>query len=175
MDSYQQYNLLLLAVLVAITAYYAYTNRQIALSAQRQTRAAEESLRELQKQVKVQHEVGRMIVDNAVQSALAKIRFWKSIGIANLVASHRLPQTINLVPEQAGSALEHATRISNEAATELGSAFDDLTFSQTYIEILRSDRGLDFDRRCEKDALQCLEEAYKKLESAKAKLTAVMR
>ncbi|MBI1955889.1 MAG: hypothetical protein HYS38_05800 [Acidobacteria bacterium] len=130
---YQQYNLILLFVLVVITAYYAYTNRQIALFAQRQAKAAEESLRELREQVKAQQEVGRMIVENAVQSAEAKIRFWQQARIHN----DWLPQTISLVPDQAGSALEHASRISKEAAAELCNAFDALTFAQINIEILR--------------------------------------
>ena len=173
---YQHYNLILLFVLVVITAYYAYTNRQIALSAQRQASAAEESLRQLREQVQAQQEVGRMIVENTVQSALAKIKIWKTFNIGYLANNKRLPQTINLVPDQAGSALENASRISKEAAEELGNAFDDLTFAQTHVEILRSyQSGGDLDQQCMAEFLQRLESAQTKLESAKAKLAAVMR
>ena len=182
MDSYQESalilsaaNVVVVSVLACITAYYARETKKLRESAERQAKAAEESLHELREQVKAQQEVGRMIVENAIQSAEAKIRFWQRPKAR--IHPDWLPQTISLVPNQAGSALEHASRISIEGAAELGSAFDSLTFAQINMEILRDakDTHGTFPDDQRTAVLDYLGQAQAKIESAKKKLAGCQR
>lgn len=158
----------LTAALVLITGHYAYETSQMRKSVQKQAEIADQSLRELREQVRVQQQVGRMIVANAIQSASAQIEFWTDHRIAGLANSRRLPKTINLVPDQAGSALEHASRISTEAAANLRSAFDALAFAQINLEILRDAENTtgDFYDRYRAAAVEQLNTARTEIDAA---------
>lgn len=159
---------LLTTALVLITGYYAYETSQMRKSVQKQAEIAQESLRELREQLRVQQQVGRMIAANAIQSASAQIDFWTDNRIAGLANSRRLPKTLNLVPDQAGSALEHASRISTESAANLRSAFDALAFAQINLEILRDGENTagDFYDRFRTAAVEQLNTARMEIEAA---------
>lgn len=73
-----------------------------------------------------------------MQSALRAIEYWQQeSNIHNLATLLQLPSDINLVPEGARSAVEHARRISVEGSEELSSCFDSLRFAETEITIMR--------------------------------------
>jgi hypothetical protein len=172
MDLSQVINAGAVVVLVIVTAIYTIKTHTIASAAKRQANAAESTLGELRKRISEQQEIGRMIVANATQSALARIVFWEKeiVGLAN---RHALPSTVGLVPDQAGSALEHASRISKEAAENLRAAFDALTAAQVYIEVLRDGKNTsgDFYERYSAEVRKHLATAKKEIGSAASKLT----
>jgi len=124
-------------VLVGVTAWYAWSTRKILRAAERQAQVAEETLKNLKEQVAVQAGVGRMIVANAIQTARTDIVYWKAANVITLAVRGALPTTIDLVPADAGAALEYAARISRGAAAELRSAFDCLRRVRGELEIMR--------------------------------------
>ncbi len=131
-------------------------------------RLVQEQLNLLRAQVENQRAVGRMIVANVIQSASLKTKYWKNAKIANLAVTYRLPQTFGLVPDQAGSALEHASQISKEGAARLRNAFDFLMFAQIELEILRDAKQTcgDFYDKYVKSVMDWLDRAEEEIELA---------
>lgn len=160
-DLAQIINAVAVTILAVITWRYAK-------AAKRQADAADETPGSLRQQLAEQKEIGRMIVANAIQSASGKINFWRNANIEKLANYNQLPQTINLVPDQAGSALEYAARTSKEAAAELRSAFDLLIIAQTELEILRG--GTDERNHYAASVQRRLHEAQATIDSAETRL-----
>lgn len=137
-------NVALVFALVVITAYYAWSTKRILEesrktreAAERQAAAAEESIRALRQRLEEEAGLSRTIVAAAIQTATRNIEHWKSLNIPNLAVIHGLPKTVDLLPPEYHSAVQHARRISVDASAELSSAFDNLRMAKTEIEILR--------------------------------------
>jgi hypothetical protein len=106
-----------------------------------------------------------------MQSALRAIEYWQQENnIQNLAMLHHLPIDVNLLPEGAHFAVEHARRISVEGSEELSSCFDSLRFAETEITIMRDAKQTDvhfYQARASKanrhltDAKTALEEAQR--------------
>ena len=137
-------NAALVFALVAITAYYAWStakildeSRKSRQAAERQAAAAEESIRVLRQRWEEEAGLSRTIVAAAIQTATRNIEYWKNANILNLAAIYALPKTIDMLPVDHHSAVQHARRISVAASVELAGAFDNLRMAKTEIEILR--------------------------------------
>ena len=159
-------------ILVAVTAWYAWSTHRILRATKRQADVAEASLNVAQHQLQEQAQIGKMIIANAIQTATADIEYWKEIGVLNLAATRALPANIDLVPANAGSALEHASRISKEAAAELQAAFNCLRRARGELEMLRDGQQTsgDFYEKHTRSVIKWLEDAKVKIESASGKL-----
>jgi hypothetical protein len=114
--------------------------QQSARAAQSSAGAASQSAALMHQQLEEQANLGRSIVQTTVDSASAAVDHWKSINIRSLNAS-QIPNSEDLVPARADSAVEHARRISQEAAAKLSSAFDDLGNARRELDIVRSYSG----------------------------------
>jgi hypothetical protein len=145
-------NAISVVVLVAVTAYYAWTTRKIlresekmrkvaekqAASAESQASAAFATLDHLRQQVADLQGLGKSIVRTAIDSVVRSIEDWKKLDIkSNFVIAESFPPPTGLIPEDAQTVLEHARRISENCVMLLTSAFDDLRTAQSEIEILR--------------------------------------
>jgi len=137
-------NVFLVFALVLITGYYAWSTKRILEesrkareAAERQAAAAEESIRALRQRLEEETGLSRTIVAAAIQTATRNIERWKNLNIPNLAVIYGLPQTVDLLPLDYGSAVQHARRISIEASEELSSAFDSLRTAKTEIDIMR--------------------------------------
>lgn len=144
-------NAVSVVVLVLVTAYYAWTTRQIltesekmrkaaekqATSAEQQASAAFETLHHLRQQVEELQGLGRSIVRTTTDSLIRGIEEWRKLDIkAHFATADTLPSP-RLLPENAQTVLDHARRISDDCATLLAQAFDDLRSAEDQIEILR--------------------------------------
>jgi hypothetical protein len=140
-------NLVLVFALVVITAYYAWSakrileeSRRAREAAERQAAAAEESVRALRQRLEEEAGLSKTMVAAAIQTATRNIERWKSLNIHNLAVTYAIPKTVDLLPPDYESAIQHARRISVEASVELAGAFDSLRTARTEIEILRDAR-----------------------------------
>jgi uncharacterized protein YjeT (DUF2065 family) len=137
-------NAISVLVLVVVTIFYAREASKSRKAAERQAETSEETLRMLRLQIEEQAGLGRTIVKTAMQSALRAIEYWQQENnVYNLATLHQLPSDINLVPEGARSAVEHARRISVEGSEQLSSSFDSLRFAETEITIMRDAKQTD--------------------------------
>lgn len=137
-------NVALVFALVVITAFYAWSTQKILdesrksrEATERQATAAEESIRALRQRLEEEAGLSRTIVAATIQTVTRNIDHWKSLNIPNLAVIYGLPGTIDLLPPDYDSAVQHARRISVEASVELAGTFDDLRLAKTEIEILR--------------------------------------
>jgi hypothetical protein len=150
-------NAVSVVVLVGVTAYYAWTTRAIlsesekmraaaekqAIAADAQASVANATLAHLRQQIEELQGLGKSTLRNTVDSVIRNIDDWKKRDIkANFVTAEAFPSAAELVPENASIALDHARRVSEECATLLAGAFDDLRSSQGEIEILRRGAAL---------------------------------
>lgn len=140
-------NVALVFALVVITAYYAWStkrileeSRKMREASERQAVAAEESIRALRQRLEEEAGLSRTIVAAAIQTATRNIEHWKSLNIPNLAVIYGIPKTVDLLPPDYESAVQHARRISVEASVELAGAFDSLRTAKTEIDILRDAR-----------------------------------
>jgi hypothetical protein len=140
-------NAALVFALVVITAYYARStanildeSRKAREATERQASAAEESIRALRQRWEEEAGLSRTIVATAIQTATRNIEYWKNRNIQNLAATNGLPATVDLLPTEHHSAIQHARRISVDASVELSGVFDNLRLAKTEIEILRDAR-----------------------------------
>ena len=115
----------------------AQAAKQSATAAEGSANAATQSLELMRQQMEEQADLGRSIVKTTVDTAAATIDHWRALKVPNLQVT-RLPNTDDLVPSRADSAVEHARRISQEAALKLSSAFDDLRNARRELETLRN-------------------------------------
>jgi hypothetical protein len=171
----------LTATLVATTILYLRATNRILLesrksreAAERQASAAQRSVDLLQRQFAEQLGLGRAIVQSAVESALSAISYWNQRPLTKAAAGPGFPPPDNLIPANADAAVEHARRISPEAAQELSSAFDDLRNAVSEIERIRlissATRGMGYLETTPSAAPVFLREASVKLQSVKARL-----
>ena len=79
-----------------------------------QASAAPASVSLLRQQIEGQLGLGRGIVQSATASALSRITYWKSLPLTNLSKASSLPPTIDFLPVNAQSSIEHARRISEQ-------------------------------------------------------------
>lgn len=140
-------NIALVLALVVITAYYAWSTKKILEesrktreAAERQAVAAEESIRALRQSLEEEAGLSKTIVAAAIQTATRNIEHWKSLNIPNLAVIYGIPKTVDLLPPDYESAIQHARRISVEASIELAGAFDSLRTAKTEIDLLRDSR-----------------------------------
>jgi hypothetical protein len=140
-------NVALVFALVVITAYYARSTKRILEesrktreAAERQALAAEESVRALRQRLEEEAGLSKMIVAAAIQTPTRNIEHWKSLNIPNLAVINGIPKTVDLLPSDYESAVQHARCISVEASVELAGAFDSLGTAKTEIDILRDAR-----------------------------------
>jgi hypothetical protein len=68
--------------------------------------------------------LSRTIVAVAIQTATRNIEHWISPNIPNLAVIYGIPKTVDLLPPDYESAVQHARRISVEASVDLAGAFD---------------------------------------------------
>jgi alkanesulfonate monooxygenase SsuD/methylene tetrahydromethanopterin reductase-like flavin-dependent oxidoreductase (luciferase family) len=115
----------------------AQATKQSASAAQGSASSAAESLTLMRQQIEEQADLGRSVVQTTVDTAVATVAHWRALSLPELVVS-RIPNTDDLVPSRADSAVEHARRISQEAAGKLSSAFDDLRNARRQLETLRN-------------------------------------
>lgn len=106
-------------------------------AAESSANAAFQSIHLMREQIEDQADLGKGIVQTTVDSATAAIDNWKNLNIRNLSAS-QIPDTDDLVPSRADSAVEHARRLSPAAAAKLSSAFDDLRNARRELTVVRS-------------------------------------
>jgi len=72
-----------------------------------------------------------------MQTAIRNIEYWQSANVYSMAATYSIPQHIQILPDNARSAVEHSRRISVEGSGQLTSAFDHLRHAETEIQILR--------------------------------------
>jgi len=118
----------------------ALAAKQSASAAQSSAGAASESAALMRQEFYDQADLGRSIVQTTIDSAIATIDHWRSLGIQHY-ASTQLPPTDDLIPATANSAVERARRISSQAAAKLSSAFDDLRRARRELETQRDVSG----------------------------------
>jgi hypothetical protein len=175
-------NVLLVAVLVWVTWQYARSTDAILresekarLAAENQASAAQKSVDLLMSQLQEQLGLGRGVIQSTIESALTAIAYWKQRPLTSVAAAPGLPPSDNLIPANALAAVEHARRISPEAAQQLSSAFDDLRNAVNEIERVRHNtpeaRGLGFLETTASNAPHYLDEASKKLEQVNSQLS----
>ncbi len=177
-------NIVLVAVLVVITAYYAKKTAEIVEesrkarhAAERQADAAEHSLAALRQRFEEEAGLSKTIVATAIQTALRNIEYWTSANIFNLAATYALPKNINLVPTEDNSAIQHARRISIEASHELSGAFDSLRLATSELETMRDGKQAspDFYTKHGQRALGLIEAAKLDIETAQEHLQEAVR
>ena len=142
-----------------------------ASAAQAQATATHETLTLLKQQLEEQLGLGRGIVQSAVDSAVSAILYWKQRPLTHVAKAPGFPPSDNLVPTNAIAAVEHARRISPQAAQELSSAFDDLRNAVNEIErtrLLSSAAREGFVEETPSAAPAFLDSAFKKLQQVKA-------
>jgi hypothetical protein len=129
-------------ILVFVTGYYAYKtskileeSRRSRQAGERQASAAEESIRLLREQIEEKAGLDKTIVASAMQTAIRNIEYWQSANVYNMGATYSIPQNIQILPDNAHSAVEHSRRISVEGSGQLTSAFDHLRHAETEIQI----------------------------------------
>jgi hypothetical protein len=145
-------NAISVVVLVAVTAYYAWTTRRILRESEKMRKAAEkqaaaasaqasaafDTLYHLRQQVEELQGLGKSIVRAAIDSAVSAIENWRRFDIRNNFAiAEAFPPSDGLVPGNAQAVLEHARRISEDCFALLSGAFDDLRMAHNEIEALR--------------------------------------
>jgi hypothetical protein len=177
-------NAVSVAVLVVVTAYYAWTTKQIltesekmrkaaekqASSAEAQASAAFATLHHLQQQVEDLQGLGRSIVRTTIDSTVRSIEACRKLDIkANFAIAETFPSP-RLLPENAQIVLEHARRISDHCAILLTEAFDELREAENQIDILRrgaSANRMGFFNPAHYDPAPFLKEAFTKLQEVR--------
>lgn len=131
-------NVVLVAVLVGVTIWYAFEASKARKAAERQAAASEASLRALRHEADLQEGLSRTIVKTAMQTAVRNLEYWEPEGKAyNLAIQYQIPKDVQLLPPNAHGAVEHARRISVQGSEELSSAFDSLRLAQLELQIIR--------------------------------------
>jgi hypothetical protein len=92
----------------------------------------------MRQELEEQAGIGKLTVEYTIDSAVSVIHHLKHQGLGQWAVVRALPPTANLFPQKAGSAIDHAARISTNLATKLASAFDDLRMAFDQIERLRN-------------------------------------
>jgi len=173
-----------LTTVLAVTTilYLRTTNRILTESrksreaAEKQALAAQRSVDLLQQQFAEQLGLGRSVVQSAIDSAIAAISYWKQRPLTHVAKASGFPPSDNLIPANALAAVDHARRISPQAAEDLSSAFDDLRNAVNEIERTRllcsaaslHGHGSSFLEEKPSEAPAFLENAFKKLQKVKA-------
>ncbi len=167
-------------VLVWITKRYAEStaaileeSRKARTAAESQASAARQSVEVLQQQLEDQLGLGRSVVQNAIDSAISTIGYWKERDLRTGPRALGFPPTDGLVPNNAISAVEHARRISGELAQHLSSAFDDLRNARNEIERMRaiaSAKSTTYLETSPSRADEFLSNAFAKLQNARGLL-----
>ncbi len=139
-----------------------------------QARAAFESIALVRQQLEDQLGLGRSVIHSAIDSAVSAISYWKERPVTHVAKASGLPPSDNLIPANAVSAVEHARRVSPQAAQQLSSAFDDLQHAKNEIERIRllgraaGTAGQGFLEQSPSKAPEYLDSAFKKLQLVKA-------
>jgi hypothetical protein len=154
-----------------ITARILDESRKSREAAEKQASAAQRSVDLLQNQIEDQLGLGRGIVRSAIQSSLSAISYWRQRPLTNTAAAPGFPPPDDLIPANSAAAVEHARRVSPEAAQAPSSAFDDLRNVVNEIERTRlltsAVRGMGHLEPTPSKAPTYLESAFTKLQNAK--------
>lgn len=143
-------NAVCIIALAVITWWYAKSTAQLLDetkkargAAERQAKAAEENIRVLRQQLEEQAGLGRIIVEGKITSLMRSIDYWKSFdlgGVSAFIAG--IPEASDLVPPDAQSLVEHAMRVSQEAASYLQTALDNLGFAKKELERIEDSKAV---------------------------------
>jgi len=173
-------NAVCVGVLVWITKRYAQStaaileeSRKARAAAESQASAARQSVEFLRQQFEEQLGLGRSVVQNAIDSAMSGVEYWKQRDLKSPPRAPGFPPTDTLIPSNAASAVEHARRISSELARLLSSAFDDLRNARYEIERMRatgSAKSTAYIETTESRAPEYLSDAFGKLQKARGLL-----
>lgn len=91
-------------------------------------------------------EASKALISTAIESGLRAVEFWSQHGeLRSLAARGVLPSTIFLLPPNSSIAVESASQLSRQLASNLAHAFDDLRFAQMRIETFRGLNPAYFD------------------------------
>lgn len=140
-------------------------------AAKRQADATEKSIDLLRQQIEEQAGLGRAMVIQGIDAAARNIVWWKSENISNMAAMRTVPQGVTFIPDRADLIIQHALRISLEAASEIDEAFHNLKLAATKLEALRTSNDvLQTMKREGSQFSTLLGNAEKKLISAKDRI-----
>jgi hypothetical protein len=140
-------------VLSVATYWYARTTKRILLESQKSREATEslaessrESIQLLKQQAEQAATIGRTIVAAAINAARTNIDQWRSLDIISDAVHSRLPETLDLLPDNAQAAIEHSRLISLDGSFDLISGFGNLRQATLELEIVSkthpSDQGI---------------------------------
>jgi hypothetical protein len=85
-----------------------------------------------------QAEVGQLVIQTTIDSAVSGITYWLEKNLNNPTFARSLPSTDSLLSFKVSSAIDHAGRVNQEGAVKLSSAFDDLRVAYAEIEYIRN-------------------------------------
>lgn len=143
--------LVVTAILVHVTHRYVKLTKSILeetgkarLAAEQSARAAQDSAHAAFETIHLMREeraeaagLGRTIAQTGITGAKEVIEFWRARDITRLAALKALPPTDNLIPSNVRAVVDHAARISGEAAKRISSAFTDMQAARDTIESIR--------------------------------------
>jgi len=93
---------------------------------ERHAQALEDAAGELRGWSRADRRARLALIRSVVDLALRRVRHWHQENLMNLVGLGALPDQIDVVPDNAGQALEHAREFSPEAAAALTRAMEEL-------------------------------------------------